>query len=147
MEFASLIPAPDALPIHWLWLQLLLTLTTFIHLVAMNLMLGAGIIGLATPHSSGGEVVALRRDIGRTLPITIALTINLGVAPLLFLQVLYGQYFYTSSVLMASLWLGMAVIFLALVGLIFTNNLSLMQQPAARSITCSVLLATRSAGR
>ncbi len=105
MEFASLIPAPDALPIHWLWLQLLLTLTTFIHLVAMNLMLGAGIIGLATPHSSGGEVVALRRDIGRTLPITIALTINLGVAPLLFLQVLYGQYFYTSSVLMASLWL------------------------------------------
>jgi len=163
MEIASLIPAPDALPVHWLWLQLLLTLTTFLHLVAMNLMLGSGIIALVTPYRLDGEIVALRRDIARTLPFTIALTINLGVAPLLFIQVLFGQFFYTSSVLMASLWLtlvgllivgyyaaymftmrykalgksqlwlGIAVLFLALVGFIFTNNLSLMQQPASWS--------------
>lgn len=159
MEIISLIPAADAIPVHWLWLQLLLTLTTFLHLVAMNLMLGSGLIALFVPYSSGGEHTALRRDISRTLPYTIAFTVNLGVAPLLFLQVLYGQFFYTSTVLMAGYWLaivalllagygaaylfnlrydslgrgqlilGTAVALLALVGFLFTNNLSLMQLP------------------
>ena len=39
------------------------------------------------------------------LPITLAATITLGVAPLLFVQTLYGQFFYTSSILMAWPWL------------------------------------------
>ena len=43
-----------------------------------------------------------------------AFTITLGVAPLLFLQLVYGQLFYTSSVLMAWYWL--AVVFLVLLG-------------------------------
>lgn len=160
MDIAALIPSPDAIPVHWLWLQLLLTATTFLHLVAMNLMLGSAFIALVTPHRIGGEVTALRRDIGLTLPYTIAFTINLGVAPLLFLQVLYGQFFYTSTVLMAGYWLaivgllivgygvaylftlryenqghsqlyiGTTVALMALVAFLFTNNLSLMQLPA-----------------
>lgn len=160
MDIAALIPSPDAIPVHWLWLQLLLTATTFLHLVAMNLMLGSAFIALVTPHRVAGEVAALRRDVGRTLPYTIAFTINLGVAPLLFLQVLYGQFFYTSTVLMAGYWLaivallivgygaaylftlryetmgdsqlyiGTTVALMALVAFLFTNNLSLMQLPA-----------------
>ncbi|NTV14599.1 MAG: hypothetical protein HGA96_11830 [Desulfobulbaceae bacterium] len=159
MDASILIPTPDAIPVHWLWLQILLTSTTFLHLLAMNLMLGSGVISLATPNGPAGEAAALRRDIGRVLPFTIAATINLGVAPLLFLQVLYGQFFYTSSVLMASLWLsvvgllvvaysaaylftmrydslgrdntvlGLTVILLALIGFLFSNNISLMQTP------------------
>jgi hypothetical protein len=39
------------------------------------------------------------------LPGAIALAVNLGVPPLLFVQVLFGQFFYSSSVLMASYWL------------------------------------------
>lgn len=161
MDIAALIPTPDAIPVHWLWLQLFLTSTTFLHLVAMNLMLGTAFIALATPPGVAGSVVALRRDIGRTLPYTIAATINLGVAPLLFLQVLYGQFFYTSTVLMAAYWLaivallfgayvaaylftirhetlgqgrlyiGTTVALLALVAFFFTNNLSLMQLPSS----------------
>lgn len=159
MDTSALIPFPDTIPVNWLWLQTLLTTTTFLHLVAMNLMLGVGFIALATPTNPTGETVNLRRDIGRALPLTIAATINFGVAPLLFLQVLYGQFFYTSSVLMATLWLSavamliiaysatylftmrfdnlgqkqtllsIAVILLALVGFLFTNNISLMQTP------------------
>jgi len=44
------------------------------------------------------------------LPIAIAFTITLGVAPLLFLQVLYGQFFYTSSILIAWPWFSIIVI-------------------------------------
>lgn len=49
MDIAALIPTPDASLGHWLWLQLLLTATTFLHLVAMNLMLGSGLIARQSP--------------------------------------------------------------------------------------------------
>jgi hypothetical protein len=48
------------------------------------------------------------------MPPVVAFTITLGVAPLLFLQLLYGQFFYTSSVLMAWSWL--AVVLLLVLG-------------------------------
>ena len=41
----------------------------------------------------------------RPLPVAIAATVTLGVAPLLFVQVLYGRLFFTSSILMAWFWL------------------------------------------
>jgi hypothetical protein len=41
----------------------------------------------------------------KALPVAVAATVTLGVAPLLFVQVLYGRLFFTSSILMAWLWL------------------------------------------
>jgi len=163
MDPVSLVPAPDAIPVHWFWLQLLLTTTTFLHFVAMNIMLGAGFIAFAAPFRHGNRVMPLNGHIARTLPYSIAFTINLGVAPLLFLQVLYGQFFYTSSVLMGVYWLaiigilivsyyaayiyrlmedrssmgrlyiGAAILMLLGVAFLFTNNVSLMQMPEAWS--------------
>jgi len=159
MDASSLIPTPDALQVHWFWLHLLLTATTFLHFVAMNLMLGTGFIAFAAPFWRGNDVMPLNTHIARTLPYTIAFTINLGVAPLLFLQVLYGQFLYTSSVLMAVYWLaivgtlivsyyaayvyrliddrsgmgrlfiGAAVLLLLDVSFLFSNNVSIMQMP------------------
>jgi len=159
MDAASLIPTPDALQVHWFWLHLLLTLTTFLHLVAMNIMLGAGFIAFVAPFWRGDDVMPLNAHIARTLPYSIAFTINLGVAPLLFLQVLYGQFLYTSSVLMAVYWLaivgiliisyyaayvynlidnrsglgrlyiGATLLLLLTVSFLFSNNVSIMQMP------------------
>jgi hypothetical protein len=39
------------------------------------------------------------------IPTSVALGINFGVAPLLFIQVIYGHFLYTSSVLMATFWI------------------------------------------
>jgi hypothetical protein len=114
MDAASLIPAPDPLMIHWFWLHLLLTLTTFLHFVAMNIMLGTGFIAFTSPFWRGNDVNPLNVHIAKSLPYSIAFTINLGVAPLLFLQVLYGQFLYTSAVLMAVYWL-------AIVGLLIIS--------------------------
>jgi len=105
MDHTALIPAADAIPVHWFFLHLFLTLTTFLHLVAMNILLGTGSIALLTPCRDEDSGFTLCRDISKKLPILLALTINLGVAPLLFLQVLYGQFFYTSSLMMAIFWL------------------------------------------
>ena len=43
--------------------------------------------------------------VAKKLPVMIALGINMGVPPLLFLQVVYGNLFYSSSVLMAVYWI------------------------------------------
>jgi hypothetical protein len=159
MDVVSLIPTPDAIPVHWFWLHLLLTLTTFLHFVAMNIMLGSGFIAFTAPFWRGNDVMPLNAHIAKTLPYSIAFTINLGVAPLLFLQVLYGQFLYTSSILMAVYWLsivgmlivsyyaayiyrliddragmgrlfiGASLLLLLGVSFLFSNNISIMQMP------------------
>ena len=159
MDPVSLIPVADAIPVHWFWLHLLLTVTTFLHFIAMNIMLGTGFIAFSLPFWRGDDVMPLNAHIAKTLPYSIAFTINLGVAPLLFLQVLYGQFFYTSSILMGVYWLSIfgilivsyyaayayrlaadrtgmgrlyitaAVLSLLGVSLLFSNNISIMQMP------------------
>lgn len=100
-----LIPQPDTIPVHWGWFQFLLLLTFPLHLLAMNAMLGGLLIGVLQ-HIQGGDVrKQLAHRIAVALPLVIAFVVNFGVAPLLFLQVLYGQFIYTSSVLMGTWWI------------------------------------------
>jgi uncharacterized membrane protein len=40
-----------------------------------------------------------------TLPVLMALAVNLGVASLLFSQTLHGQFFYPTTILMGRFWL------------------------------------------
>ncbi len=105
MDISALIPAPDAIPVHWGWLRFFLNLTFTLHLLFMNTMLGLGFISLAYGFKGRSEDLIPARDAAKTLPTVIALTINMGVAPFLFLQALYGQFLYTSSILMAVHWL------------------------------------------
>ena len=113
MNPAGLIPTPDAIPVPWGWFQVLLTVTFFMHILLMNVMLGTAVIAfvrhLQRPESPG----LLTRTISQKLPFSIALAVNFGVAPLLFVQVLYGHFIYVSSVLMAALWLSIVGILIA----------------------------------
>jgi hypothetical protein len=72
----------------------------------MNALLGSGIIGWIDAMRSAKQGAGLARTISRKLPFYMALAINFGVAALLFMQVLYGHLFYTSSILMAVWWMG-----------------------------------------
>jgi len=71
----------------------------------MNAMLGTGIIALVKSLKGTRQDLPIAKEISLKLPYTIAFTINMGVAPLLFIQVLYGNFIYTSSVLMGWYWL------------------------------------------
>ena len=109
-------PVPVPLPAPPGLLEFLLVFTFILHLLAMNFLLG-GVIILAVSSFLGRRDTRhqeLSRRVSRLLPPVTAFTITLGVAPLLFLQLVYGQFFYTSSVLMAWYWL--AVVFLLLLG-------------------------------
>ncbi|WP_419175739.1 hypothetical protein [Desulfosediminicola sp.] len=100
-----LIPQADTIPASWGWFQFLLLLTFPLHLLAMNAMLGGLVIGVMQ-HINGGELQKrLAHRVAIATPLLIALVVNLGVAPFLFLQVLYGQFIYTSSILMGLFWI------------------------------------------
>jgi hypothetical protein len=110
----NFIPRPDVLQVGWGWFQVLLTVTFTAHILLMNAMFGGAVVTLlgAARPGTGGESVA--RDMAGRVPTLVALAVNAGVAPLLFLQVLYGHLFYTSSILMARWWL--AIIPVLIVG-------------------------------
>lgn len=108
MDAAQLIPTPDILQVPWGWFQVLLTITFFLHVIVMNILLGCSIITFF--RHAAGNANDINREISKKLPFTVAFAINFGVAPLLFLQVLYGHFIYASSVLMAVYWLSVFVI-------------------------------------
>ena len=101
------------------WLIVTLLLVTFVlHVLPMNFVLGGSIIAAAArlrgraaarPHHA-----ALALWLAGAMPVAVAAAVTFGVAPLLFLQVLYGRVFFSSSVLMAGFWL--AVIPVLIVG-------------------------------
>ncbi len=100
----ALIPAPDALPVGWGWFQVLLTVTFVLHVLMMNAMFGGAVVTLLGSFRRNDIAAPAARDAAGRVPTLVALTVNAGVAPLLFLQVLYGHLFYTSSIVMANWW-------------------------------------------
>jgi hypothetical protein len=113
MDPAALIPSPGTLQVSWMWYELFLVLTFTAHILVMNLMLGWAVIGLTEHVRHRGGTSPVAREVSAKLPFAVAFTINLGVAPYLFSQVLYGQFLYTSSVLMAVAWLSVVGLVLA----------------------------------
>jgi hypothetical protein len=103
----NLIPSPDpfGLPAP-VWLLLtLLVVTQTLHIVFMNYVLGGSwlLLWLAL----GGEAWkrALYSRCLNVLPVALSIAITFGVAPLLFVQVVYGHFFYVANVLMGWFWL------------------------------------------
>ncbi|MDQ1331844.1 MAG: hypothetical protein QG578_2114 [Thermodesulfobacteriota bacterium] len=115
MDIAALIPSPDTIPVHWVWFKVLLIITFMAHILLMNIMLGSAIIAFFSGLNRFPErsTISLQKEISEKTTFVIAFTINFGVAPLLFLQVLYGNFFYTSSILMAVFWI--SVIFILII--------------------------------
>jgi hypothetical protein len=110
----NLIPALDPAPLPgppWLF-QLLWVLTFFIHIALVNTVLGGTLLAALAGLARGGrrETRALFVEVNSW---TIALAITFGIAPLLFIQVVLGRFFYTATILVAWAWLGMLALLMA----------------------------------
>ena len=107
MDPSSLIPSAEAIPAPWWLLEFLAVLTLTLHLLLINVALGGSLISLFSRLKGG--VTAPQESVSGLLagkiPTLFAVGITLGVAPLLFVQVLYGHFLYTGSVLMAVFWI------------------------------------------
>ncbi|MFW6332026.1 MAG: hypothetical protein ACOC23_01865 [Thermodesulfobacteriota bacterium] len=107
MSPVELVPAAEPILVPWGWFHGFLIMVFVIHLLLMNIMVGGSIMALVTglKRVSHGERRPFQKDVSVKLPVVIALAVNFGVGALLFMQILYGQFFYVSSQLMAVYWL------------------------------------------
>lgn len=153
----DLVPSAQSLGVHSQWLRAMLYPAFLGHVLFMNILVGLTVIavcaGLSRQRTS---LTPLRTMIASHLPVIMALAINLGVAALLFLQILYDRFLLPSSQLMAGWWLlvvglvagvyslvyaakfrqgggwgflAAAVPALFLVAFLFTNNMTFMLRP------------------
>ena len=104
-EAPRLLSPPMALPVPSGFLKVLLLLTFFVHLVLVNVLLGSVILSVIDRRASASD----RKGGVAFMPKVLALAVNFGVAPFLFLQVLYGHFLYPSIVLMAVWWMFVAL--------------------------------------
>lgn len=102
---ASLVPQPDAVALpgppwlfHTLWL-----VTFFLHLLLVNTVLGGSLLALGAGGAGAGRL-SLRRLLVGMNSWAISGAITLGIAPLLFAQVLLGRFFYSATIVWAWPW-------------------------------------------
>jgi len=110
MDPAALVPQSYPITLPWGWFEVLMVATFVVHLLFMNTALGAAVIALVHSVTGADRLTPTAKDISKKLPTTLALTVNFGVAPLLFMQVLYGHIFYVSTMLMAAYWMAVIVL-------------------------------------
>jgi hypothetical protein len=107
---------PIPLPAPVLLFKILHILTLALHFIAVEMLLGglalALILNMAGRGKGEAAVVRTKAsgELASRLPVVMTYVINLGVPPLLFVQVLYGRAIYTSSVLIGVYWI--AIVFL-----------------------------------
>lgn len=109
------IPPGSAIPAPWGLFEPLLLATFAAHLLVMNAALGGSLIALLTPGPDRGAAA----NLGQRLPTAVAVTVNLGVPPLLFASVLYGQYLYTAAILSAVAWMAFFLVVMAAYALLY----------------------------
>ena len=140
MQPIDLIPVPDAVPVAWGWFQVLLTVTFVLHVLFMNFMLGGSVIALVATLR-GSDRSGAARWLGGKLPFSVAFAVNAGVAPLLFVQVIYGHFVYSSSIMMAAAWF--AIIPLLIVAYYAMYGFRGQEAPGGRTLliaTATVIL-------
>jgi hypothetical protein len=140
------LPAPDPLgfPAVPVLIQALAYLTLTLHLLAMNFTVGGTALLL---------VARLRRDeasIGfwaTALPLGFSYLVTLGIPPLLFVQVLYGQMFYAASVLVGGFWILVIPLLITAYALLYTHKLTSETRAGLKTLGVAVaLLAMLSVG-
>ncbi len=136
------IPTPDPLgyPVPVWVLKSLTYLTLTLHYLAMQFTLGGALfylwIGLRKP-AEGGRIQSY---LGGSLPLGFSYLVTLGIPPLLFVQVLYGQFYYSSSVLIGAFWILVVPLLILAYGLFYLHKLTRRDRPQGQAWVISVAL-------
>jgi hypothetical protein len=98
------LPAP-----HW-FIQFFKALGFTLHMVPMNLWYAGLLLAMLLQLGRNQHGRALSTRLIGQMPIIIAAGVNLGIVPLLFVQVAYFKFFYPATILMAWFWLAIIVL-------------------------------------
>jgi len=93
------------------WLILVFRIVGFaLHAAFMGLWYAGIPLALAWGCSQDLHLRQLSRRLMKQMPVIVAFGVNLGIVPLLFLQVGFGPIFYTATILMAWHWLAIIIL-------------------------------------
>ncbi|MCU0665077.1 MAG: hypothetical protein MUC50_22480 [Myxococcota bacterium] len=120
------LPPPDPIgyPLPPLLLQGLSYLTLSLHLLAMSFTLGGLLLYLLSRARKGPGHEVLSRFYPVALPLGFSFLVTFGVPPLLFVQVLYGQMFYTSSVVIGAFWIAVIPLLITAYAALYAHKLT-----------------------
>lgn len=101
--------------------------TLVLHVVPMNYVLagstflaGSALWQVATGRSiAGGAIDRVLRD---WMPFALSVTITMGIAPLLFLQILYKESFYTANLLLFHRWMAILPVLITAFYLLYVQK-------------------------
>lgn len=121
------LPAP-------LWLLTVLHLVTLtLHLLAMNALLGSVVFALFAPiPDRARHPVTLR--LVKLMPSLMAATVTLGVAPLLFVQLVYGRVIYAASIASGFWWILVPAAAMVVYGLLYAVSFRGLARPGSRAL-------------
>ncbi|MGQ9504446.1 MAG: hypothetical protein ACUVQG_11050 [Thermogutta sp.] len=121
LDVASLPPLPAPI---W-FVQFFKVLGFVLHMIPMNLWL-VGMLLTVILYRWEGYPRRWATRLGRQMPVIVAFGVNLGIVPLLFIQVAYPWAFYPATILTAWFWLAIiGLLLLAYYGVyIFTFGIS-----------------------
>ncbi len=106
---------PAGLPFYPIVFQFLLVLTFALHIIMVNLVVGSTFLAIWEIWKRDSFGLRLSKALGRVITVGMSIAIVLGVAPLLFVQVIYDPFWYTATTLSA-FW---ALLFLVVITLAF----------------------------
>ncbi len=97
---------PMGIPFYPIVFQILMVLTFALHIMFVNFTLGSSFLSLYGYLKGGDHWGRLSKSLAKATTINSAMAIVLGVAPLLFVQVIYDPFWYTSNILSAAWVIG-----------------------------------------
>jgi len=101
---------PLGIPAHPVIFLVLGVLTWALHIVAVHVLLGSSVLAIRGAISGDDHWRRLADAMVNTAKVAVSVAIVVGVAPLLFVQVIYDPFWYTSNVLSAWWVIGFIII-------------------------------------
>lgn len=115
-QYLSMMRDPAGVPFYPVVFQLLMVLTFCLHILVVNVVLGGSLVALWMRIKGTKDALRLSAALARSNTIGVSVAMVLGVAPLLFVQVIYDPFWYTANSISAYWALG----FLVAVAVAFT---------------------------
>ncbi|MDX9722047.1 MAG: hypothetical protein RBU37_14975 [Myxococcota bacterium] len=125
------IPSPDPLGLAAppVLLQALAYLTFTLHILAVDFTLGGVLLSLWARWRKLPGHASMTRFWRLSTPLGFSYLVTFGVPPLLFLQVIYGQFIYSSSVILGAMWIATVPMLIFAYGALYLHKLSHEARP------------------
>jgi hypothetical protein len=123
---------PMGLPFYGVVFQVLMVLTFALHIFFINIVVGALLLALLGRFSSAEYMQRLARTLAKVATISLSVAVVLGVAPLLFVQVIYDPFWYSANLLSA--WWAMLFLLLVMLGFLAAYGSYLVGKERAGAI-------------